>query len=374
MINDLHRPVTKIRQLLAYLLCWLLVGATPTSGADSIEESGARFERSPNYRDGRFVNSEPTERMTAGGGWAAVQYYLSSGQSRRPSGNLPVAQVDLDQFDSDSGSAVAWLGHATVLIRINGVTVLTDPVFDEQTPLLLGRSRRLHPAPISRQNLPQIDAVLISHDHYDHLEESSVRYLAGVGVRFVVPLGVGSNLREWGVPNSQIVELDWWESVELNNVELVCPPARHFSGRSLFKLNQTLWSSWAILGPHYRVFYSGDTGFSREFASIGERYGPFDLTLIQISAYGDHWPDIHMKPSEAVEAHRAVGGETLLPVHWGTFDLALHPWDEPVKLLLEAATAESVRVIIPRPGETVSIRDWKPGLAWWESYEEANGD
>jgi L-ascorbate metabolism protein UlaG (beta-lactamase superfamily) len=195
---------------------------------------------------------------------------------------------------------------------------------------------------------------------------STVRYFATLNVPFFVPLGVGAHLEEWGVPASRIVELDWSQSQALGPLELVCTPARHFSGRSLLDRNQTLWSSWTFLGPAHRVFYSGDTGPSGEFENIGRRFGPFDLAIIQIGAYGEDWPYIHLAPEEVIEVHLAVGGKRLLPVHWGTFDLALHDWDEPIEGAVVAAREASIDLLTPQLGEIVDMDQPPKSHPWWQ--------
>jgi L-ascorbate metabolism protein UlaG (beta-lactamase superfamily) len=218
-------------------------------------------------------------------------------------------------------------------------------------------------------DLPPIDAVVVSHDHYDHLDLPTVRALTRLtDAPFVVPLGVGAHLRRWGVPASRVVELDWDGALTLPGPDgpltITCVEARHFSGRGLTR-NTTQWSSWALAGPRHRVFFGGDTGFHDALVGIGERIGPFDLTLLPIGAYSDLWPDIHMTPEEAVRAHRALRGGLLLPVHWATFHLGFHTWSEPVERLRAAAAAAGVRCALPRPGQRIDATAPPVAADWW---------
>jgi L-ascorbate metabolism protein UlaG (beta-lactamase superfamily) len=210
-----------------------------------------------------------------------------------------------------------------------------------------------------------VDAVVISHDHYDHLDVPTVKALAARGARWVVPLGVGAHLRAWGVPDARITELDWWEAARVGDLTLTATPARHFSGRGLGDADRTLWAGWAIAGPAHRVFYSGDTALHEEFAEIGRRLGPFDLTMIESGAYDALWADVHLGPEQAVLAHRQVRGAVMLPVHWGLFDLALHGWTEPIERVLVAAERAGVRVASPRPGGMVEPAALGPAERWW---------
>src|SRR5664279_3921415 len=226
-----------------------------------------------------------------------------------------------------------------------------------------GAGRPSGPVPLPIADLPVLDAIAISHDHYDHLDLPTVRSLVSSQTApFLVPLGIGSHLRGWGVPENRIVELDWDEQHVMGDLTLTCTESRHFSGRGL-KRNPTLWCSWSIAGPRHRVYFGGDTGYTAAFAEIRQRYGPFDITVLPIGAYGDQWPDIHLNPEEAVAAHQDLGGGLFIPIHWATFDLALHSWAEPVERLLTAAG--SAQVAVPRPGERVLGNEPLSPDGWW---------
>jgi L-ascorbate metabolism protein UlaG (beta-lactamase superfamily) len=261
---------------------------------------------------------------------------------------------------------VTWLGHSTVLVEIAGKRVLTDPVFsDRVSPSQVFGPKRFFAPPLALDELPKVDVVLISHDHYDHLDRATVVDLARTGPRFVVPLGVGTRMRAWGIAAELITELDWWQETVIDGLRLVCTPARHFSGRGLFDRNQTLWAGWALVGTEAKLFFSGDSGFGPHFAEIGRRLGPFDVTMMEIGAYDSAWADVHMGPEQAVRAHELVGGVLMLPVHWATFNLALHPWTEPGERVLAEAGRSGARVAFPRPGERFESRQLPPAARWW---------
>ncbi len=344
-----------------------LRGAPESLGAAAI---GSAAKASPNYRGGTFVNREPASevQLTRQEQWVLVRDLLSGGQRQRPAGEIPLIRPTSTAPATDL--AATWYGHSSVVIEVDGYRVLADPVWSERcSPSRAVGPQRLHPVPAELDALPAIDAVIISHDHYDHLDIDTIKGLArSQRAKFYVPLGIGAHLRIWGIPPERIVELDWDESATVGDLTLVCTPARHFSGRFLTR-NSTLWSSWAVIGPRHRAFFGGDTGYTTGFAAIGSDYGPFDLTLMPIGAYHPGWPDIHMNPEDAVRAHRDVTDTGLfVPIHWATFRLAPHPWSEPVERLLTAASAEGVTVAAPKPGQRVdAAATGRPIDTWWRA-------
>ncbi|WP_184923900.1 MBL fold metallo-hydrolase [Saccharothrix ecbatanensis] len=325
---------------------------------------GDRVLRSPRYRDGKFHNASQTRTMPDGAA-GTFRELLFGGQQRHPVGEVPLVPPVVGTPD---GLHITWYGHASALIEIDGARILVDPVWSDRcSPSPVVGPRRLHPVPHRLDEVGQVDAVVISHDHYDHLDLPTVRALTrDQDAVFVVPLGIGAHLRRWKVPEHRIVELDWDESHEVAGVTLVATAAQHFSGRG-FKRDNTLWASWVVKGPRHRVYYSGDTGYFDGYKRIGEEHGPFDASLIQIGAYGPGWPDIHMTPEEGVAAHRDVQGGLLIPVHWATFNLAFHDWSEPVDRVWREAKANEIPLAVPRPGERIDV-DQPPAVdGWWQA-------
>jgi L-ascorbate metabolism protein UlaG (beta-lactamase superfamily) len=320
---------------------------------------------SPHFSDGRFHNTLETPALPPASARKGLLRQLHEERHvGLPGGPIPLAVPELP---ADAAQlAVTWFGHASALLEVDGQRVLVDPVWGYRvSPSPVFGPTRLHPAPVPLAAVPQVDAVLISHDHYDHLDLPTVRTLLDTqSAPFVVPLGIGEHLRKWGVPDDRIVELDWNGSTTVGALTLTCTEARHFSGR-FFARDTTLWASWAVLGPRHRVFFGGDTGYTPAFAEIGARLGPFDLTLLPIGAYNDAWHAIHMDPEEAVRAHGDLGGRVLLPVHWATFNLAFHRWAEPVQRLLAAATRVGATVTVPMPGQRIDVLDPPVVTDWW---------
>jgi L-ascorbate metabolism protein UlaG (beta-lactamase superfamily) len=336
--------------------------------------SGERLEKvhaSPHYHDGRFANTRAHPSLRSGEVWGYLKEQFFGGQMRVPSSAIPVSTIPPAsmQTQPQPGLRAIWLGHSSVYLEMDGLRLLLDPVFSDYASPFSGIGpKRFHPPPIAMEDLPKIDAVLISHDHPDHLDMRTVQYLSSSGTRFFVPLGVGAHLDEWEIPESRITELDWWESTEIGGLTIICTPAQHYSGRRIFDYKETFWSSWSVIGPEYRVFYSGDTGFSNHFQQIGDQLGPFDLGIIKIGLYGPgaSWIYSHMDPEDAVKANLAVQARRMLPVHWGTFNIAFHEWDEPIKRAVKAAKEQNVELVTPRVGEVVIADEPFSSQIWWE--------
>lgn len=324
------------------------------------------YSGSPQFADGLFHNRIVSTSTPEGGTAAIAAEFATKGRSGRP--RRPVHLVTPELPEQPSELAVTWLGHACVLLEVEGRWVLTDPVWSERvSPSRRVGPRRNHAAPLALSDLPALDAVLISHDHYDHLDTATIDTLVATQeAPFIVPLGVGVHLRQWGVPDERIVELDWEQAHDVAGLAFVCSEARHFSGRSLGS-NTTLWASWVIAGEEQRVFFGGDSGYSPAYARIGRQHGPFGLTILPIGAYDRRWPDVHMDPAEAVRAHGELDGDLLLPIHWATFDLAFHAWAAPAEWLLEAAAAATVDLVLPPPGLRFEGGTKRPLEPWWRA-------
>ena len=348
---------------------WTAMGKRPSG------ERLERMQRSATFRDGRFRNALPMRDDM----WLATKKWLAGAQNREPTVELPLERRTRADYASEPGSGlrVSWFGHSSMLIEIDGKRVLTDPVWGRASPSNFFGPRRFFAPPIALEELPELDAIVLSHDHYDHLHTESVIALArSSNAPFITPLGVGAHLEYWGVEPERIRELDWWEETRVGDLRLACTPARHFSGRGFLDRNTTLWGSFSLIGPEHRVFFSGDTGMFPGFAEIGERLGPFDVTLIESGAYHAAWADVHIGPEQAVLAHQLLRGKVLMPVHWGTFNLALHPWTEPAERIIAASRSAGIPAVVPRPGgrfEPASLprfERWWPELPW-RSAEEA---
>jgi L-ascorbate metabolism protein UlaG (beta-lactamase superfamily) len=334
---------------------------------------GQRLERARatgHHRDGQFQNLVPTA-LLRGGYWDMVKRQFGGSEQRVPAQAVPIeARTAADyQTVPRSGLRATWIGHASTLIEIDGKRVLTDPVWSERcSPVSFVGPRRFHAPPIPLDQLPPIDAAVISHDHFDHLDMDTVKALAARGTTILVPLGIGAHLEAWKIPAERFVELDWWQSRQVAGLTFTSTPSRHYSGRFLGRGNTTLWTSWAIVGPQHRVYFSGDTGYAPTFAEIGAKLGPFDLTVVKVGAYGENWPEIHVTPEEAVRIHADVRGRVMLPVHWGTFNLAYHRWNEPADRIWTAAREAGVSLVVPRPGQWFEPAEVTAGgeiTTWW---------
>lgn len=323
--------------------------------------------RAPQFKDGRFNVQTDTLSMSASDFVSATWEYLFNGNARVPQTQLPFKPVDLSHFTNPSSNQlnVTWLGHSSLMINIDGFKVLTDPVFQKRVSIL-GPTRFNGAVPLDIQQVPQIDAVIVSHDHYDHLNRYSIRRLKDQTNLFIVPLGVGAQLVKWGVPKEKIVELGWWDEYHINpDLMVAATPAQHFSGRGLTDRNRTLWASWVVRAPYHKIFFSGDSGYFDGFKQIGEKYGPFDMAFIECGAYNASWSQVHMFPEQTVQAHLDLDGGVLHPIHWGTFNLAPHPWFEPMERLAAAAEAANVVIATPPVGDTVVLNRSLPDVGWW---------
>ncbi len=331
----------------------------------------ASYEQSPQYVDGKFRNVAPRQApgflKTVAIFWRFATDKPANTVPNKPIEVKPLTRADVLAAPDQS----LWrLGHSTMLLKLDGKFWLTDPVFSERaSPFQFAGPKRFHAPPLTVDELPPITGVVLSHDHYDHLDFDAIQKLAPKVEHFLAPLGVGDRLIAWGVPAAKVQQFDWWQGTSIGGVKFVATPAQHFSGRSLSDGNRTLWASWVIMAGDTRIFFSGDTGYFDGFKAIGERYGPFDLTMVETGAYDAQWPDVHMQPEESLQAHRDVKGRHMMPIHNGTFDLALHPWHEPFERITQLAAAGNVPLVAPVMGERLDIRNPALSQGWWKSAE-----
>ena len=320
--------------------------------------------------DRRFYNTEPTRVFRSGEFWSSgYRFIFKRHKERAPGQALPIVCMDGYALEPASKNLrFAWLGHAGVLLEMNGRRLLIDPVFSERASIFQWAGpRRFQPSPLQAGNLPAVDAVLISHDHYDHLDRATIRALVGKTTGFHVPLGVASILEDWNIPKTKIHEYAWWDERTVHGITITAVPARHFSGRGLFNRFGTLWCGWSVSDSSNRIYHSGDTGMTAAFREIGVMNGPFDLTFIKIGAYDRSWPDIHLDPEQAVAALADLRGQALVPIHWGVFDLGLHSWYEPIERLVKAAGKAQARILTPCMGELV-VPGRHENTYWWRAF------
>lgn len=345
--------------------------------------SGLRLERiknSPLWAGDSFRNAYPIPAGLRDRNAAppTLSEFLCGGDRRTPTGPLPsVNPKETWSKKASTGLRATWLGHSTVLLEIDGVRILTDPVWGlRASPSRLVGPKRFQPVPIRLRDLPPLDLVVISHDHYDHLDYPTIRELAKSKVPFVTSLGVGSHLEAWGIAAERITELDWWQTYQLPHADLTvtAAPSQHFSGRWIKERNMTLWSSLVLRSARHSVFFSGDTGLTAQYTSIKERLGPFDLVMLEVGAFHPSWGDMHLGPENALKAMDLLGGGALLPVHWGTFTLAMHAWDDPAEKLLALAPRHDVQLIMPKLGEVIEPAHADPVTPWWRTVDQQSAD
>ena len=348
-------------------LIFVFLNFSSVFGASPDENSKIIIERSKNSSAGKFQNlkSDYENRSLFANSNAertTLMTWLSPPKDKNPIDSLPTIQF---QGDTLTEGKFVWLGHSTLLMNIDGLIVMTDPVFNRASPVPIFGKPFPYEHPINIDDLPKVNVVIISHDHYDHLDFKAIKDLSKTVDRFLVPLGVKAHLQRWGVDTNRISELDWHESEDYGNVKFTLTPAQHFSGRGLRNRNSTLWGSWVVSAEKMQAFFSGDGGYSETFKELGDRYGPFDIAFIENGAYNADWSQVHMFPPETVQANIDLKSKVLFPIHWSKFDLSIHPWDEPIIRITKEADKRNVDIATPMIGEVFDLTNL-PNNAWWE--------
>lgn len=354
--------------LLLLAVAGLVAAAWTAMGQRATGARRARMEASPQWKNGAFENPQPL-RNDVLGSITAILHASDHASPREPVPHQKIDPQTLRTLPKD-GLRVTWLGHSTTLIEIDGQRVLTDPVWsDKPSPIAWLGPQRYYPPPVALKDLPPIDAVVISHDHYDHLDYPTMAAMKGwKKTRFFVPLGVGAHLEYWGIPPSQLEEMDWWQTATLGKLTVACTPARHASGRMGFDKDGTLWAGWALVGPEHRLFFSGDTGLFPAMRDIGSKFGPFDLAMVEVGQYHQAWPDWHIGPEQAVKAGQWLRGQAFLPIHWALFTLAMHGWTEPGERALAEALKMDAPIWLPLPGQSFEpVKAPPEPHKWWPS-------
>lgn len=345
----------------------------PSFGGDISKEQKITYEKSDQFRNGKFNNTNPVPKDLSFSETMKLVYafFTTKVPNGRPKADLKATKIDSTNIANYKGEArMIWFGHSSFLLQIDGKTILLDPMFGKvAAPLdILGGNRFNAEFPLEIEKLPTIDAVIFSHDHYDHLDYKTILKLKDKTNHFYVPLGVGTHLKAWKIPSEKITELDWWQNAKLDHLNLVCTPAQHFSGRKMNNGQSTLWSSWVIQSKTENIYFSGDSGYANHFKEIGEKYGPFDLALMECGQYNERWADIHMMPEETAQAGIDVQAKKIMPIHWAGFKLALHEWTDPIERVTKKAKALNLEVITPTIGQEIIVKDSINNYSnWWKN-------
>lgn len=324
------------------------------------------------HRDGAYHNARQTRTLGLWGGLVTLwRLTFKKSPDARPQQPIEVVRISRADLRAAQDGSLWRLGHSSLLLKLNQRFWLVDPVYAQRaSPLSFAGPRRMHVPPIAREDLPEVEAVILTHDHYDHLDRQTVCALAPRVRHFLTPLGVGDRLIAWGIAPDRVQQLDWWQEVEVGGLRLIATPAQHFSGRGLGDHNATLWASWVVIAPGLRLFFSGDGGYFSGFREIGAHFGPFDVACIENGAYDAGWPDVHMQPEQTLQAYRDLQARYLLPIHNGTFDLAFHPWSEPMERIHALAGKHDVPLCMPRFGERVDLASPNAGHPWWRTVQQ----
>lgn len=353
----------------------LFLYLSPEFGQTPTEDQKQVYARSENHNGKKFVNQgEIDMAMSLGKLTKMIRAFINQVPNTTPNGDIPVEKIDsLEVVDYEhTKPRLIWFGHSAFLLQIAGQHILLDPMFGKVPAPhpRLGPKRFSSQLPIEVEKLPVIDAVIYSHDHYDHLDYGSVRKLKEKVKKFYTPLGVGNHLKSWGVDPQNIEELNWWEEVQHQDLKFICTPAQHFSGRGFSDRASTLWSSWIIQSDSSNIYFSGDSGYGDHFKEIGEKYGPFDFAMMECGQYNELWIEIHMMPEETAQAALDLNTKLMMPIHWGAFKLAMHTWTDPVERVSKKAEELGIAMTTPQIGEPIIVGDSTrtASVEWWNSY------
>lgn len=344
----------------------------PSFGGKVSKERQSVYQRSPQFADGKFNNTKAVPKNLSFSETVALAFtfFTAKVPNSRPQKDLkPIKTDSVSIADYDGAARLLWFAHSSFLLQMGGKTILIDPMFGKVPAPhpLLGSNRFNKEFPLDIEKIPQIDAVIYSHDHYDHLDYGSLLQIEQKTGHFFVPLGVGVHLEAWGVPSNKITEMDWWEETQFDGLKLICTPAQHFSGRNYNNSQSTLWSSWVIQSENENLYFSGDSGYAQHFTEIGEKFGPFDLALMECGQYNERWADIHMMPEETAQAGIDVKAKRIMPIHWGGFKLALHSWTDPIVRVEAKAKELNLELITPKIGQEILIKDSSDNYTdWWK--------
>ncbi len=355
----------------------LLLSACSAFGRDPEGKHLEKMKESPQFDKERdqFVNRRPDvlEKMRENQNMLKLtfEFLFGGAKHRSPSKKLPEMKPDVEEFLKKSESLkFIWFGHSTFLVNFDGTIILFDPVFSGAASPISLFVKRFQDAVLKLEELPEIHYILISHDHYDHLDKETMDFFKSKKTKFITPLGVTSHLKEWGITEDRLTELDWWNSISTENLEFILTPAQHFSGRKGSNQNKTLWGSWIVRNKKQSLYFSGDSGFDTHFKTIGDKYGPFDIAFIENGQYDEKWRDVHVLPEETAQAFIDLKGKRLVPVHWGMFDLSLHSWHDPIERIEKASKERNINLLTPKFGQLVKLDEDTIFEKWWKKFIE----